>query len=698
LSDSKHRFHVVADTKCELVCISVSQLRKVLGEENLGPLLEQSLARTVLRQLQLFSHLPSTHLMRVMQGIKWIDYEAGSPIDSGFCFILPVHGEVKGSDADGSQFTLGRGESRHKIDEAMNEESTQTKTCQLGTFVAGSDGARVATLSKQDLLNALKQMGIAQITANDQQKIGYMRQMLSSNKVPVFRQLLPEHIEQILDSLVLRKYNKGAHCFTQGEAGASFYILMDGEVNVLVGGQKVRTLKAGTSFGERALLFDEPRTATVEVASETAELWSITKYDFQKVITQDMQRELVRRLHLNDTSVTLKTLRHVRLVGVGSFGSVRLVENGQTAQRYALKRVKKEDGEVPDGVMRECSLLAEIDHPSVLRLVKTFESESSIYILTELITGGELYDLLRDKMGRLSRKHTQFYIASIVSALQVLHDSFIVHRDLKPENVMLDRQGYLKLVDFGMAKKGDQGLWRTHTLLGTPLYIAPEMLSGRGYGFTVDIWALGVMMFELACGNSPFGDGEEDTQEILRCILEDDLRIPSRYNDQAGKNLITGLLNKDPALRLGAGADGWDDVKNAKFFRTGVSRDLFVQIAGREITPPIMPETENYCDEEELNELVTLSDSEELCPPDFERERMLKVFRKYDLDGDGKISRAELGSLLKILDPVTFNEAAIDILLNEADWDRDGKLNVEEFVSWLSSAGAASNIAVDIHD
>lgn len=411
-----------------------------------------------------------------------------------------------------------------------------------------------------------------------------------------------------------------------------------------------------------------------------------------------MQRELVQRLHLNDTSVTLKSLRHVRLVGVGSFGSVRLVENSKTAQRYALKRVKKEDGEVPDGVMRECSLLSEIDHPSVLRLVKTFESESSIYILTELITGGELYELLRDRMGRLSRKHTQFYVASLVSILHIIHTGLIVHRDLKPENVMLDQHGYLKIVDFGMAKKGEEGLWRTHTLLGTPLYIAPEMLMGNGYGFAVDIWALGVMMYELACGVTPFGDGEEDTNTILRSILEDDLKFPHKYNDQAGRHLITGLLNKDPVRRLGAGINGWDDVKSAKYFRTGVSGDLFVQIAGREITPPLIPEVENYCSEEELNELVTLSDSEELSPPNPETEHMLKIFRQFDANGDGKICRQELGALLKILDPNTFTESAIDILLNEADWDRDGKLNVEEFVSWLSSCGTAQQLMQnDIH-
>jgi len=373
-----------------------------------------------------------------------------------------------------------------------------------------------------------------------------------------------------------------------------------------------------------------------------------------------------------------------------------LVENSRTAQRYALKRVKKKDGEVPDGVMRECALLAEVDHPSVLRLVKTFETDSSIYILTELITGGDLYELLRDRMGHLSRKHLQFYVASISTSLEVLHDNLIVHRDLKPENVMLDQRGFVKLVDFGMAKKGEKGLWRTHTLLGTPLYIAPEMLLGKGYGFEVDIWSLGVMMYELATGRSPFGDGEEEPDAILHSILDDELKLPPRYNDIAGRHLITGLLCKDPVSRLGAGINGWEDVKNAKFFRTGVSTDLFVQISGREMQPPYIPEVENYCEESELNEIVTLSDAEELTPPDLEREKTLRIFRQFDADGDGKISRDEVGFLLKILDPSTFTEPTIDVLLNQAEWDRQGRLSVEEFVAWLSASGTAANV-LDFH-
>merc|ERR1712113_725122 len=110
-------------------------------------------------------------------------------------------------------------------------------------------------------------------------------------------------------------------------------------------------------------------------------------------------------------------------------------------------------GEVPEDVQRECAILAENVHPFVMNFVATFDTSASVYILTELITGGQLYEEVVQTRGTLTKKHAQFYIGSLVLILEALHNHHIVYRDLKPENVMLDKQGFLKLVDLGMAKK-----------------------------------------------------------------------------------------------------------------------------------------------------------------------------------------------------------------------------------------------------
>merc|ERR1719396_229565 len=141
-----------------------------------------------------------------------------------------------------------------------------------------------------------------------------------------------------------------------------------------------------------------------------------------------MQHELQQRIKLQDTSVTLKDLKHLKVVGVGAAGVVRLVEHKKTGMRYALKRVKKKRGKIPEEVEREKRLLAENDHPMVMALVKTFETSKSVYMLTELITGGELHAAIRKIPTVLTRAQAQFYTGSLVLVLEQVSDRNIVYR------------------------------------------------------------------------------------------------------------------------------------------------------------------------------------------------------------------------------------------------------------------------------
>jgi len=197
-----------------------------------------------------------------------------------------------------------------------------------------------------------------------------------------------------------------------------------------------------------------------------------------------------------------------------------------------------------------------------------------------------------------------------VLVLEELADRNIVYRDLKPENVMLDNQGYVKLIDFGIAKKLDKSKSKTFTMIGTPHYMAPDIIKGHGYGTEVDIWSLGVMIYEFVCGNLPFADDLDDPMEICSAVLRENLTFPSHYRDRLGESLIRGLLCRQPKKRLGLGIDGFEDIKKHDYFVVNKG-SLFESILGRELDAPVVPEGETYCSLDDT-EPVNISDVDEL--------------------------------------------------------------------------------------
>uniref|UniRef100_A0AAY4BI64 protein kinase C n=1 Tax=Denticeps clupeoides TaxID=299321 RepID=A0AAY4BI64_9TELE len=286
----------------------------------------------------------------------------------------------------------------------------------------------------------------------------------------------------------------------------------------------------------------------------------------------------------------------IRVIGRGSYAKVLLVRLKKNDEVYAMKVVKKElvhDDEDIDWVQTEKHVFKQAStNPFLVGLHSCFQTESRLFLVIEYVNGGDLmFHMQRQR--KLPEEHARFYAAEICIALNFLHEKGIIYRDLKLDNVLLDHEGHIKLTDYGMCKEGIRPGDTTSTFCGTPNYIAPEILRGEDYGFSVDWWALGVLMFEMMAGRSPFDiitdNPDMNTEEYLfQVILEKPIRIPRSLSVKAA-GVLKGFLNKDPKERLGCQVQtGFTDIKSHTFFRN-------IDWEQKEVTPPFKPQiTDDY--------------------------------------------------------------------------------------------------------
>ncbi|MCQ2820202.1 MAG: cyclic nucleotide-binding serine/threonine-protein kinase [archaeon] len=337
--------------------------------------------------------------------------------------------------------------------------------------------------------------------------------------VSLFSNFTDANLDKILSKMKIIKIKDKEYLIKQGDPGTQFFIIKKGRVDILVNDNYIRTMDEKEFLGERALLFNEPRSASAK-ANGDIEAYSLDKGDFESVIGKKLREFLINRCYLQDEKIQLNDLGYCDSLGKGSYGSVSLVKSKKEKNKsyYAIKDIPKAkvlyEG-IASNLSLERKILLQIDHPFIVKLVKTLKDENNIYFLMEYLQGKELYDVIRD-IGLLNKYQSQYYIGSLLLAVNYLHQRKIIYRDIKPENAMIVNNGLLKIVDFGTAKIIKN---RTDTIIGTPQYMAPEIFLGEGYSFQVDYWSIGVCLYEFVCGVVPFGEEEEDPVQIYVCIL-----------------------------------------------------------------------------------------------------------------------------------------------------------------------------------
>ena len=306
--------------------------------------------------------------------------------------------------------------------------------------------------------------------------------------------------------------------------------------------------------------------------------------------------------HKTVKEVKLEDFRILKVIGRGSFGKVCLVEYTPTKEIYAMKSLKKDiliEQEQIENTLLEKEILQTIDHPLLCGLVFCFQTQERIYFVMPFLRGGELFQHLR-KFRTFDEEKVRFYGAQIALALQYLHDKGIVYRDLKPENILMDEQGYLRLADFGMAKKLKNNE-KAMSFCGTPEYLAPEIITGEGHDKSADWWSFGILIYEMLCGLPPFY--VENLERMYEMIKTGPLKFPKKVTlSEDAKDLIKKLLDRNVKTRLGSNK-GIEEIKAHPFFSTLDFNMILQKKLPAPFIPAIKDDTDvQYFDEEFTSE------------------------------------------------------------------------------------------------
>ena len=396
---------------------------------------------------------------------------------------------------------------------------------------------------------------------------------------------------QLADLLKSETFKENSIILKNGPFSNKVYIIYSGEVKIKMSNTniEVRTLSDKMHFGEISHEYLEQNTNTAThfdfIASTQVECLTFDR-DTYIDIRDKYNNPFENLIQIKDKSITLNKLYYINELGYGTYGKVYLVHNEK--EFFALKTADIQafcgSTNTLNYYLNEKRIMLNMNYQFIVNLVNTFKTSEFIFFLIEYIDGITLRAYINNRLKHISLRNQnemQFYGSILFLTLNYLQKKRILHRDLKPENIMIDTSGYLKIIDFGVAKDLS-GKDSTQTLIGTPHYMAPEIILGKNYVFSSDYWSIGIILYELFYGNVPFGMNVNDTKQIYAEITEKKIVFPSDPKNEDVNKLIKHLLNKHPSQRICS----LSEIKEHKVFK-----DIdFDSISKKEITPKFIPE------------------------------------------------------------------------------------------------------------
>lgn len=582
-----------------------------------------------LRKVDLFQNLNEAVLQKFAETLTRVHFQEGDKIvrkgDIGETFYIIESGSVKVHD-------IGMGDSVSSEQVLRGGDYFGERSLITGEPRAASVTAltNVVTLA-MDRLTFEKNIGELQELVDQNAR----KQTLKSLPIFASARLTEIEYDRLAECMKEVCYLKGTKLARIGEPyPQNVWFIHKGQV-IVYGSKsgKIYNLMAGDYFGEKSIL-SEPghRSSHEAVCEDNVTAWVLPRENIESIITDlDKLGQVGDYVKSKQPTVSFKGLQDLkkhRIVGRGGFGKVWLIESKRTGEPFAMKVINKRqliNMKQERSILREKELLGLLRHPFILSLVASFQDASNLYLILPLVQGGELFSIVaaRTKQGRgLPNKDAAFYAAGVIEALGHFHHRYIAYRDVKLENVMIDSNGYPKIVDLGFARIIVD---RSYTFCGTPEYLAPEIIMSKGHNHTVDYWSFGVLVYEIVVGRSPFKKKHESQMEMFKRIVLVKYEFPLLIH-LAGQDLIKKLLVRQVNDRLGAQRRGHLDIlKHAWFRESGID---FKQLVRGQIDPPWVPNVKNPFDASNFDDFRTAEKESELIgvPLSQEEQAIFKDF------------------------------------------------------------------------